>query len=209
MKKIKSILKNFPRLYKFMSEINYFRIYRKHKEIFKKSPEDLIKHIYYKYHNRNLDLNNPKAFNEKLQWLKLYWFDERAIMCCDKYLVREFVKEKKLDYILNNLEGEGIYNSPDEINIDDLPEKFVLKTTHDSGHIVLCTDKSSLKWGKIFKKMKRWLNVNYGYMSGEWPYSAVKPQIICESYLTDASSKDLIDYKIFCFNGKPEYIQVD
>ncbi|WP_238455522.1 ATP-grasp fold amidoligase family protein [Desulfolucanica intricata] len=155
---------------------------------------------------RKLDLNNPKTFNEKLQWLKLFDRNPEYTNLVDKYAVRDYVK---------NLIGEeylipliGIYNNFDEINFNKLPNQFVLKCTHDSGGVILCNDKSKLDIDNAKMKINDCLKRNFFYYSREWPYKNVKPRIICEKYLVDESGIGLIDYKFMCFNGKAKCIFV-
>lgn len=206
MELLKKQIRKHKRLSEVCGEILYLSIYFRNRILAKKSPETLVHKVYKDSLHKKLNLDNPCTFNEKLQWLKLYWYDERATVCCDKYRVREYIKEKNLEHILNEL--YGVYDDPDEINIDDLPDKFVIKPTHDSGHTIICTDKGKLNWDRIKKKLKLWLKVNYAYMSGEWPYRDIKPKIVCERYLIDDTVSDLMDYKIYCFNGEPKMILV-
>lgn len=181
-------------LYNAAVEMKYFLTYYQHKRWLKKSPEHLIQKIFYEYFKKKIDLKNPGSFNEKLQWLKLYWFDERATICSDKYRVREFVKNMGLGFILTELCGPRVVNNLDNISIDDLPNKFVLKPTHDSGHTIICTDKNTINWNKIKRQMKRWLSVDYSLMSGEWPYRGVERRVIFETLLEDKTNGELFDY---------------
>mgnify|MGYP000903546619 CR=1 FL=1 len=167
------------------------------------SPEAGIRSIWGKHMKYPLNLDNPKTFNEKLQWLKLNWYDERATICSNKHLVREYVKKKGLEHTL--VEQLGVYMNPNEIDFKALPDRFVLKPSHDSGHTIICTDKSKLSIGKVKEKLWKWLSIDYEYMSGEWPYQSEK-YIVCEEFLEDKKAGELLDYKIFCFNGKPELI---
>ncbi len=185
------------------------KIYDKFKQIYFEhivSDERLIKKQFIKRLGQELNIKNPIKFNEKLQWLKLNWYDPEAVKCADKYKVREIIKEKIGEEYLNEI--IGIYESTKEINVDELPDKFVLKGTHGSGYNIICTDKSKLDWEKEFKKMRRWLRTNYYWTSREWPYKNIKPRIICEKYLIDETGTDLKDYKFMCFNGEPKIIQV-
>lgn len=150
--------------------------------------------------NRKLDLKNPKAFNDKLQWLKLYDRNPEYTKFVDKYEVREYI---------SNIIGEeylipliGVYDTFDEINFDELPEHFVLKCTHDSGGTFICSDKSDLDIPRVKEKFERLLKRNYYYSKREWPYKNIKPKIIAEKYMVDESGTELKDYKYFCFNGE-------
>lgn len=156
--------------------------------------------------NRKLDLNNPKTYNEKLQWLKLYDRNPMYTNLVDKYEVRKFVAEKIGSQYLIPI--YGVYNSFEEIDFDKLPNQFVLKCTHDSGGIIICKDKNNLNIEEAKKKLNRSLKSNYYWKFREWPYKHVKPRIICEKYMVDESGEELKDYKFFCFNGIPKVLYV-
>lgn len=146
------------------------------------------------------NLKNPKTFNEKLQWLKLY--DRKPIYTTmvDKYEVKQYVASLiGEEYIIPTL---GVYDKVDDINFDALPDQFVLKCTHDSGGLVICRDKSKLDIKEAKRKINASLKQNYYWHGREWPYKNVKPRIIAEKYIVDESGYELKDYKFFCFNGK-------
>lgn len=152
--------------------------------------------------NKKLNLNNPQTFNEKLQWLKLYDRNPKSTQLVDKYNVRYYIKETiGEEYLIPLL---GVWNSFEEIEKDKLPNQFVLKTTHDSGGVVICLDKETFDWDMAKQKLNKSLNKNYYNFSKEWPYKNVKPRIIAEKYMVDESGYELKDYKFFCFNGTPE-----
>ena len=158
-----------------------------------------------------LDLNDPKTLNEKLQWLKLYNRKDIYTVMVDKYLARDYIAEKLgKEYLIPLL---GVWDKAEDINFDELPEKFVLKCNHNSGMgMFICRDKSALtleKIAEIRKNLNKGLKENY-YLSGrEWPYKNVKPRIIAEKYMTDSpGSKDFTDYKFFCFNGFVDCVMV-
>ena len=152
--------------------------------------------------------NNPKSFNEKIQWLKLYDRKPEYTIFVDKYKVR--------DYILKTI-GEkylipliGVWDNPDEIDFDKLPNQFVLKCNHNSGlGMCICKDKSKLDIEKVKRELKKGLEEDYYLAWREWPYKNVPRKIIAEKYMVDESGFELKDYKIFCFNGEPKFIQVD
>ena len=151
-----------------------------------------------------LNLKYPKTYNEKIQWIKLYDRNPLMTKCVDKYLVRDYVKSKGCENILNTLLWEGF--NADDIPYDALPNKFVIKVTHGSTFNIICTDKSKLNVTEANKKIKKWLKEKFLPCYGEWFYGIEKPRIIIEKYI---ESKDgLKDYKVFCFNGKPKYISV-
>ncbi|ULT56201.1 glycosyl transferase [Neobacillus drentensis] len=155
---------------------------------------------------KKLDLNNPKTFNEKLQWLKIYDRNPKYIQMVDKYEAKKYITEKiGPDFIIPTY---GVWDSFDDINIERLPDQFVLKCTHDCGGLVICRDKKTLDMESARSKINRCLQRNYFYNGREWPYKNVKPRVIAEKYMRDPSSIVLKDYKFYCFNGKPEFVQL-
>ena len=162
---------------------------------------------YFFARKRILHLNNPRRFNEKLQWLKLHCIHDEYTNLVDKYEVKQIVADKiGQDYIIPTL---GVWNRFEEIDFDSLPDSFVLKCTHDSGGLVICTNKNELDKKKARKKIERCLRRKYFYQHREYPYRNVKPRIIAEKYMSDESGWQLKDYKVFCFNGEPRFIEVD
>lgn len=153
---------------------------------------------------QNLDLENPKTFNEKLQWLKLYDSTPLKTRLADKYLVRDWVKEKiGEEYLIPLL---GVWDSFDEIDFDALPNQFVLKANHGCGWNIIVTDKSKFDKADAKKKFDSWMKLNFAYSFGlELQYLNIPPKIIAEAYVENAGN-DLYDYKVFCFNGKAESI---
>lgn len=152
--------------------------------------------------NKKINLIDPKTFNEKLQWLKLYWRDELKSYCTDKFEVTNYAKEMGCSEITNEI--YEVYSSVDEINWDKLPNKFALKCTHGCGANIICYDKSKLDINESIKKLNKWMKEDYGLEYAEIHYSDIKPRIICEKYLETDSGILPIDYKIFCFNGIPK-----
>lgn len=154
-----------------------------------------------------LDLKNPRTYNEKLQWLKLYDRNPLYPQIVDKYRVKEYVASKIGEqYIIPTL---GVYDSYEEIDFDNLPRQFVLKCTHDSGSIYICRDKSHLDKERAERVLKRGLKKDPTRFAREWPYSQVPRRIIAEQYMEDESHQELKDYKIFTFSGKAALIEVD
>lgn len=176
---------------------------KKYKKI---SDKEFVEEFYKDTFGKELDLENPVTFNEKLNWLKLYGKNPNATKCADKYEVREYIKNKGYEHILNEL--IGVYEDVNEINVEELPEKCVLKATHGSGWNLIVKDKNKIKWTPWKLIMKSWLKQNFYYYGREWVYKEMKPRIICEKYLED-SNNELLDYKIYCFNGVPKFIQID
>ncbi len=153
------------------------------------------------------DLKHPTTYNEKLQWLKLHDRQPLYTQLVDKYEVRRFVEERIGGEYLVPLAG-GPWNSFDEIDFDALPERFVLKCTHDSGGLVICRDKRTLDREKAHHRISQSLQQNFYYHNREWPYKDVQPRIIAEAYMEDASTSELRDYKFFCFDGEPRMLFV-
>lgn len=166
-----------------------------------------IKMYYYASRGHILHLKNPRLFNEKIQWLKLYDRNPTYTRLVDKYEVREYVaKMIGTDYLIPLLGGP--WHSFSEIDFSKLPDRYVLKCTHDSGGVYINKDgKTDLKKTAHFFNMR--LAHNYYYYTREWPYKNVPPRLIAEKYIQDESGYELKDYKIHVFNGKPRIIQVD
>lgn len=185
------------------------RIYRKICVCFGKyiSDKTYLKLLYETRIGKKLNLKNPITFDEKLQWLKLYDRKDEYTVWADKYEVRNYVAEKLGEQYLIPL--LGVWNSADELKLDDLPEQFVLKCTHDSASVCICTNKKNFDWNAAMDKLQKSLNQNYYWHSREWPYKNITPRIIAEAYMTDESGTELKDYKIYTFGGEPYLIQVD
>lgn len=166
----------------------------------------MVRHIYKKRFGKNPDLHNPKSFAEKIQWLKLNWYDELAVQCADKYLVREYVANTVGEKYLNSL--YGVYNDIDSIDFQSLPDTFVIKGTHGSHFNIICHDKSLLNWKKEKEKLQRWSKINYYWQNREWVYRDLKPRFVVEKLLNDHTGSSLTDYKLFCFGGEPAFCQV-
>lgn len=175
--------------------------------LYKLSPEAAIKTIFFIKHGYRLNLKNPVTFNEKLNWIKLYYRHDLMPICVDKYTVRQYVKECGCGDLLNELYWEGY--DPEEIPFDDLPKQFVIKVTHGSGFNIICKDKEKLDRKETVRTLKKWLKTKYLPSYGEWFYGIVKPRVIVEKYLDDEKNYVPNDYKIFCFHGEPKYVVVD
>ena len=159
-----------------------------------------IKWEYFSGMGRFPDLDNPTTYNEKLQWLKLHDIHPEYTQLVDKYESKEIVRKLIGDeYIIPTL---AVYDSFDEIDFDKLPSQFVLKTTHDSGGVFVCPDKTKLDRKAARRKLEKSLKHNFFYEHREYPYKDVKPRIIAEKYMVDESETELKDYKFFCFDGR-------
>lgn len=162
--------------------------------------ETFIKWEYFSGMGRFPDLKNPKTYNEKLQWLKLNDIHPEYARLVDKYEAKEYVREILGDeYIIPTL---GVWERFEDIDFDKLPDQFVLKTTHDSGGVVVCSDKDAFDKAAAKRKLNKSLRNNYFLEHREYPYKDVPPRIIAEKFMVDESGTELKDYKFFCFNGK-------
>lgn len=155
---------------------------------------------------RKPDLRNPKTFNEKLTWIICNYRNQLYELCSDKVEVRKYVESKGLSDIL--IKKHAVYTSIDEIDIDKLPESFVIKTTHASGGVVVIKDKRSADLIEMKKVLAKSMKQNLYKSAREWQYRNLTPRIIAEDYIKSAHEKSLKDYKIFCFDGKPRFIYV-
>lgn len=154
----------------------------------------------------DLQLSSPQRFTEKLQWLKLFYRDEKIEECSDKYTARLYIEKQNHGELLNEL--IGAYDSVDDIDFDHLPNKFVLKASHGSGWNIVCTDKNKLNWRMYKHIIRSWMKQNLYIYGREWNYKRLTPKILIEKYI-DSGDGQLTDYKFFCFNGKPVFVQVD
>jgi hypothetical protein len=177
-------------------------------EILKRVPEifyPFLLKIWYKLETgKTLDLEHPKSFNEKIQWLKLNDKNPLKTKYADKYLVKDFVKNTiGEEYVIPLL---GVWDRFEDIDFDKLPEKFVLKTNNGCGTNIIVDDKSTFDKKSARKKINKWLKTNYAFQYGyEMQYNSIKPKIIAEEFIGKGKAPD--DYKVWCFNGKVEYIQ--
>lgn len=165
------------------------------------SDEKYLKLRYKAEMGKTLNLENPQTFNEKLQWLKLYNRKPEYTMMVDKYKVRQYIADTIGEQYLIPL--LGVWDDPDEIDFESLPDRFVLKCNHNSGTgMCICKDKSKLDIKEVRKGLKRGLAENYYLLGREWPYKDVPRRIIAEKYMSDGVDGGLKDYKLMCFNSK-------
>ena len=210
---LKYLLHNGP-----VTSVRYILVYAKYHKIANKNyaywaclkekdyPEALKKwFLETNYTHTPLDLDHPKTFSEKTQWLKLHDHLEDKYMLVDKYLVRDWVKEKiGEEYLIPLL---GVYDHFDEIDFDKLPDRFMLKTNHGASWNIPVLDKSKFDKADAREKVERWLKLNYCYLMGglDRQYERIRPRIIIEKYIANKGG-DLYDYKFFCFDGEPKII---
>jgi hypothetical protein len=167
---------------------------------------EFIKSNYYLKNNRKLELDNPREFTEKLQWLRLHLYNENYKDYVDKYEVRNYISKKIGDAYLNDL--IGVYNIAEDLNFDELPHQFALKCTHGSGYNVIVKDKSIINIDDVKNRLNSYMSMNYYNKYKELIYKDIKPRIIAEKYLNQTDSEHIIDYKFYCVNGNPEYVLV-
>ena len=155
----------------------------------------------------HLNLENPKTYNEKLQWIKLYDRKPEYSIMVDKVRVKDYVAEKiGEEYIIPTI---GVWSDPEDIDFQTLPTKFVIKCNHNSGTgMYICTDKSKMDINKVKSELRKGLKENYYIRNREWPYKEVKRKILAEEFLEIPGQASLNDYKIMCFNGKAKLIEL-
>ena len=176
-----------------------------------------LKKLYKKRLNKQLNLRTPRSFTEKLNWLKLYDRTPEYTTMVDKYAVREIIKEIIGEKYLVPL--LGVWDNAHDIDFDKLPESFVLKCNHDS-NVYICSDKTNqhftdklnnqyYSFEAVRDQLKKNLKTNYYKGCREWPYKNVKRKIIAEKFMNNTNGDDLVDYKLFCFNGVPKMIMIN
>ena len=169
-------------------------------------PNELMSKFYYRIVlKKSLNLSNPCSFNEKIQWLKLYYYpyNKLVVKCTDKYSVRNYIEEKGYGDHLVKL--YGVWDNANDIDWDNLPKQFVLKCSHGCAYNIIVTNKDAVNRNIIIKRLNSWLKEDFGAFNVEIHYSRIKKRVItCEEYLGEA----LTDYKFFCFNGTPYCLYV-
>ena len=158
--------------------------------------------VYFFKYKKPLHLNPPKTFSEKVIWLKLKDYNSNPLVkqCADKYAVRGYVEEKGLKSLLNDL--IGVYDSPEEIKWDELPDRFAIKLNTGCGCNYICKDKSAQDERQVYDKLHSWMKTNHWIGYAEMQYKTEK-KLLVEKYLSDSSGNPPVDYKVYCFNGKP------
>lgn len=166
----------------------------------KLSPKLVENLSFYKANKKWIDFNNPTAIDEKLRVLKCteYYDNKLVTNCCDKLLVRKYLESKNLHNILNEL--IAVYDNPEQIEWDKMPEQFVIKCNHGSGYNIIIDHK--IDKTKISRQLIEWMNENYGILCSEYQYMKIEPKIICEKYLGDHEGNLPVDYKLFCSRGR-------
>lgn len=202
------LIRNIARKSKFLQllwrNFNFVRT----KFLLKFKPEIIANIDYKSVFKKNINWDNPTDLIEKIKWLQLYSDTTLWTKCADKYLVREYVKEKGCEDTLTELYGR--WDNAKDIDWSKLPNSFVLKTNHGCGHVILVKDKNTLNISQIVKQLNRWIRIKYGFFNAQLHYTKIKPCIIAEKMFINKneSNKSLIDYKIWCFHGVPEFVLV-
>lgn len=170
------------------------------------SPKLNTKYVYRRTFGKPIDLQNPTTLDEKIQWLKLntYYNNQLVTDCADKYKVREYVEKCGCGEILNQL--YGVYDNPEEINWDELPDKFVIKWNFGCGQNFICKDKSQYDWQNVKRMLKKWKKAHGTFYRerSEMQYKNISPKLICEKLIETESGELPNDYKLYCFNGIPD-----
>lgn len=182
-------------------------IAKRAKYALRRLPDVVYLRLYYRLRaGKRLNLKNPVRYNEKLQWLKLHDRDPLYPILVDKASAKSWAAGKiGPDHVVQTL---GSWDTFDDIDFESLPTQFVLKCTHDSEGVAVIKDKSVVDLVSMKDKFDQALKQNFYYIGREWPYSMVRPRIIAEEYLEDSTSKELADYKFFCFDGEPKALFV-
>lgn len=194
------------KIVKYIKKPSNVLLYLMNKNFFKWIPDEKYIKIKYKLEmNQKLNLKEPRTFNEKLQWLKLYDRKPEYTKMVDKYEAKKYVADIiGEEYIIPTL---GVWDKFEDIDFTKLPNQFVLKPTHASGNVFICKNKDEIDYKKLKKTVQKWLKRNYYLVHREWPYKNVKPRIIAEEYMEDQIG-ELIDYKVYAFNGQCDYVMV-
>lgn len=199
-KTIKSILNKFY-LYRYLA-------YRKHKWDVENNLKGEANRVYYPFFKQEINWENPKNLIEKIFWLQFNTDTSLWTKYADKYLARDYIKECGFEHNLPKLYGK--WSNADDIDFNELPESFVLKTNNGCGTVLVVKDKSKLNIKSTKRKFNQWLSIPYGYSGAQLHYTKIEPCIIAEEMLerTDNYSSSLVDYKIWCFHGKAECILI-
>ena len=169
------------------------------------SPKLSVKFWYRRYLKKPLDLENPQTLDEKIQWMKLYYYKDNPLVyqCADKFRVRDYVKDCGLEHILNEL--IATYHSAKEVDWDVLPQKFVLKWNFSNGGNVICRDKSKLNRKQAIKELNRFQKIKPHLKYAEPQYD-VEKVLLCEKFIETQNGESPVDYKFYCFNGEAKYV---
>ena len=193
LKRLGRLLKDPSRILLWATDFRVFRLM---------PDERFLKLLFWLNMKKRLNLTHPRTFNEKMQWLKVHWRKPQMTQLVDKVAVKEIIRQIAPE--VRVIPTLGIWDSFDEIDLDALPEQFVLKPSHTSGDVYICRDRQKLDPEKLRRVATRWLKREYYWGQREWPYKDVPPKLLAEPYLDDGSG-GLRDYKFFCFHGQPRF----
>lgn len=184
---------------------------------FVKDDETYLKWKYFANLHKWPNLENPQTYNEKMQWLKIHYHNPLTTRLVDKYEVKSYVEEKLGPG--HTFPLLGVWDSPDDIDFDKLPNQFVLKCNHNSSGLVICKDKTNgiivkgksddktnMSYEQVRSYLTDSLNKEFFHVYREWPYKDVKRKIIAEKYMQQSDGSELNDYKFLCFDGEPRYV---
>ena len=189
----------------------HFQFTEQWRELVATNPKRAFEMKWNRYYRRKFPWKNPRTLNEKLTWMEVYTDTSKWTEYTDKYEVRKHIEDLGLKDILT--ECYGVWDTADEIDFDKLPEKFVLKCTHDCGSTIIVRDKSKLDKQYAIDFLNKHVAVRYGYDSCEPHYTAIKPRVMAESLIEmdnseEFSSETTVDHKIRCIDGKVQYDMV-
>lgn len=173
---------------------------------YRMSPELTLKILFRLKVGYPLNLEHPRTYNEKLQWIKLHDRNPLMVQCCDKYVVRKYVESKGCGKYLNDLLWQGF--DPADIPFDELPERYVVKVTHGSTFNIIVDGTKPVDREEVVAKCRKWLKAKFPSYYGEWFYGSERPRVVVERYLENEGKSQLYDYKVFCFNGEPKVVAV-
>ena len=184
------------------------RFFLRHLRKMRFLPPKIYVKIHYEYFTgKKLNLDNPREFNAKLEWYKVFYRPKILTQLADKYEVRSNKKKKIGKQYLNEL--YAVHNNANDIDFDSLPKEFIIKANHTNTHNVIVKDKNNIDKKKVIRQFNKWLKKNQYYKRGqEWAYKDIKPKIVIEKFLKEKDRDTLIDYKFYCFNGKAKFIDV-
>lgn len=189
------VLDSVDRFGEEQTKRQYYKVY---------DDKEYLRKIFRRQVGYEMNLETPKTFNEKLQWLKLYDRRPEYTVLSDKYTAKEYVAEKiGKEYVIPTL---GIWDTVDEVDLNRLPDRFVIKCTHDSGSVMVVRDKQGFDWENAKKQLAERLRRNYYWAEREYGYKNVKPRILAEAYLDSGGEAGAIDYKFYCFHGEPKFL---
>lgn len=197
------------RIVRYFKEDNFRFAINNSLGFYKRMPDDkYIKLMFRSIMGYELPLENPKTFNEKLQWIKLYDRNPQYTIMADKVKAKEYVSELLGDSLI--IPTLGVWDRADIIDFSSLPKQFVLKCNHNSGlGMTICTDKDKLDIKKTISDARRGLKQNYYMYGREWAYKDIPRRIFAEKYMIDKKEGELRDYKFFCFGGKCKFFKID